>query len=336
MVFTLIGALLFATVILIRPVIIPIILGLVFAYVFRPVFFKINQRFSNKNFSATLTILLFLLIIAIPAFFLLPKLIKQTFESFLFIQGLNFTKIIQTTLPQIFSEDFARAISVNLDSLLSKLLSSFMDQLTRFIVNIPNLILKTFVAFFTFFFVVRDSDKLKKYLGELSPLSGPTEKKLIKEFRSITDAIIYGQVIIALLQGIAIGVGLYLLKGPSPLLLGTAAFFVSIIPILGAWLVWVPSAAYMIFSGNIFLGIIFAIYGFLGVSLIDNFLRPYFLAKKSDLPLAIALIGTIGGIYAFGLIGLVLGPLILAYLMILLDFYKKGKLGELFRTPKSK
>lgn len=332
----LIGTLLFATFFLIKPIIIPILLGLFFAYLFRPLFFRINKKVPKKSLAATLTLILFLLIVAVPILFLLPNLIKQTFASFLFVQGLNFTKMIQNILPQVFSADLARVISMNLDSILSKVLSSFMDQLTRFIVNIPNLILQAFIAIFTFFFAVRDSDKLKKYLSDLSPLTKPTEKKFLKEFRAITDAIIYGQLIIGILQGIAIGIGLFLLGGPSPLLLGAVGVLVSIIPILGAWIVWLPAAIYMMFSGNLIFGIVFAIYGFLGVSLIDNFLRPYFLSKNSNLPISIALIGSIGGLYAFGLVGLVLGPLILAYSLILLEFYKQGKLGELLRTPKSK
>jgi predicted PurR-regulated permease PerM len=88
----------------------------------------------------------------------------------------------------------------------------------------------------------------------------------------------------------------------------------------------------MIISGNVLSGALLLAYGAIFVSSIDNILRPYFLSKRSTLPIAVALIGTIGGFYTFGIIGLVLGPLILAYTLIVVDFYRKGNLKELFEN----
>ena len=156
-------------------------------------------------------------------------------------------------------------------------------------------------------------------------------KKFMEEFREITNTIVYGQFLIGVIQGLALGIGLFILQVPKSLILTFVAIVVSIIPILGSWLVWLPAGIFLITTGSVFKGIVLLIYGGLFVSSIDNILRPYFISKKSHMSIVIALIGVIGGLYAFGIVGLVIGPLILSYVMIIIDFYRQGKLNELFR-----
>jgi predicted PurR-regulated permease PerM len=171
---------------------------------------------------------------------------------------------------------------------------------------------------------------LKEYVAKLSPFSNSTEKKFLKEFRGITDAIIFGQVFIGILQGLLLGAGLYLLGVPNALTLTFVAAILSVIPILGAWLVWFPVGIILLMTGKTFSGIFILLYGAFFVSLIDNFLRPYILSKRSNLHIVLSVIGTIGGLYLFGIVGLILGPLILAYVIIIIEFYQQGKLNELF------
>jgi predicted PurR-regulated permease PerM len=124
--------------------------------------------------------------------------------------------------------------------------------------------------------------------------------------------------------------GLYFLGVPKALTLTVIAAIVSIIPVLGTWLVWFPVGIILLITGNTFSGIFVLLYGAFFVSLIDNLLRPYILSKKSSLHIVLSVIGTIGGLYLFGIVGLILGPLILAYVVIIIEFYKEGKLNELF------
>ena len=115
-------------------------------------------------------------------------------------------------------------------------------------------------------------------------------------------------------------------------MLTLAACVVSILPVLGSWLVWLPVSVVLIMAGNTFSGIFLFLYGALFVSIIDNFLRPYFLSKGSNLSVPLSVIGTIGGLFFFGIAGLVLGPLVLACTLIILELYKQGKLNELFNN----
>ncbi|MBC8435149.1 AI-2E family transporter [archaeon] len=321
-----------AALIVIKPIIIAIIVGLIFAYVFHPLYRRLRKVIKSPNLATIILMVLIITALAIPVWFIAPIFIKQTFETYRYLQQINFAEAIRGVLPQLFSAETAGAMAIHINNFLASFFSSLMSQLTNMISNIPNLILKFVAAVFTFFFATRDASKLKEYLHSLSPFPQKTGEKFLKEFRNITDAIVYGQVAIGLIQGLVLGVGLFLLGAPSPILLTTLAAIFSVVPILGSWLVWLPTGALMIASGKTVTGVILLIYGAVFVSTIDNFLRPYFLSKKSTLPISVALVGTIGGFYTFGLIGLVLGPLILAYSLIVLDFYRKGNLKDLFKN----
>jgi len=91
-----------------------------------------------------------------------------------------------------------------------------------------------------------------------------------------------------------------------------------------------PAGIFLIIAGQTFSGIFMLLYGAIFISTIDNLLRPYFLSRQSNLPVALSVIGTIGGLYFFGIAGLILGPLVLAYALIIIEFYQQGKLKELF------
>jgi predicted PurR-regulated permease PerM len=164
----------------------------------------------------------------------------------------------------------------------------------------------------------------------LSPFSAKTEKIFIERFSNITKAVIYGMFIVGIIQGIVTGIGLYIFKAPQPLLLTMFATLFGIIPIVGPGLVWIPVSIGMIISGKVANGIGLALYGFLIINWIDPLIRPYFVKKRAGMPHIIALVGMLGGGYLFGIIGFVLGPLILGYLSLFLDFYRTKTLHELF------
>jgi len=316
--------------VMLKSIIISIIIGLLLAYLFYPVYQKIYKYTKRENLSAILLIIGIFVVIAVPFWFILPALIKQTFETFLFFQKINFAQILEKILPSLSAETL-RVFAINLNNFIAQLFSSLLNQFSQLIVELPSIILQLVIIFFTFYFAVRDADKLKQYALKLSPFSHSTEEKLLNKFRQITDSIIFGQLLIAIIQGIALGIGLFILGVSKVFILMFITIFVSMIPVLGACFVWLPVGIALLLSGSIFQGIILLLYGALIVSNIDNVLRPYFLSRKSELPIVVGIIGIIGGLYTFGIVGLVLGPLILAYLLIVIDFYQQGKLKELFK-----
>ena len=311
---------------ILKPIIISIIFGLLFAYIFSPVYKKINKRIKGRGLAAFILMLGLTAIIAIPLIYIVPIIVTQTFDTYILLKGVDFTSFFSG----FFEPEFARTIAINIDNFLGQIFSGLLNQFTNLLVNLPSLFLQFAVFLFTFFFAIKDSDKLSNYLCSLSPFSSETEKKLSKELRGITNAIVFGQVLIGIIQGLAVGIGLLLLGVPKAMILTFLAMIVSMVPVLGSWLVWFPVSILLMATGQTFAGIFLLIYGALFVSTIDNILRPYFLSRKSNLPIALGVIGTIGGLYFFGIAGLVLGPLIIAYVLIIIEFYRQGKLKELF------
>jgi len=314
------------TFLIIRPIIIPIIFGLLFSYIFKPVYKKIKTVVKNENLSASLLVIGLITLIALPVIYLVPVIVNQTFDTYVMIQNLNLTEIIGNFIKS----DIASTLAINLDNIIGAIFTSFLVQFKDMLVNLPSLIFQFAVFLFTFYFATKDSEKLQEYITSLSPFSKTTERRFLKEFRGITNAIIFGQVFIGIIQGLALGAGLFFLGVPKVLILTFIAAILSMIPILGSWLVWLPVSIFLLITDQTFAGIFLILYGGLFISSIDNLLRPYILSKQSTLPIALSLIGTIGGLFFFGIIGLVLGPLVIAYTLIIIEFYRQGKLKDLF------
>ncbi len=314
-----------------KGILVAILTGLLLAYITYPIYKRFNRVLSNKNLCAGFMVLIIVVVIATPIIILAPSLIKQTFDTYGYLQSADLVSPLRTLFPNVINDQVYKVLSTNIDSLIGKFFSTLFTGFTNLILNIPDLLLQFAVFIFVFFFSIRDTEKLVTYVTELSPFSMPTEKKFMSEFRSITNAIIYGQVLIGLLQGLALGIGLVVLGVNNALILSLLTIVASIIPVLGSWIVWLPTSLILVATDKTFAGVALFLYGALIVSSIDNIVRPLLISQKSHLSVVLSIVGIIGGMYYFGLAGIVLGPLILAYVMIVIDFYRNGKLDELFR-----
>ena len=311
---------------IIKPIIMPIIFGLLFAYVFGPVYKFLLKIVRNKNIAASLLVLGLILIVIVPIIYFVPVVVSEAFEIYVTIQNLNLTEIIQ----KVIKGDIASTLAINLDSMIGQFFSGFLDQFKSILTNLASLAFQFVVFLFTFYFATRDAKELSAYIRSLSPFSKATEERFLQEFRGITNAIVFGQVLIGVAQGLALGAGLFFLGVPNALTLAFIAGLASIIPVLGSWLVWLPTSIYLLVAGDTFAGLFLLLYGALFVSSIDNLIRPYILSKRSALPVVMSLIGTIGGLFFFGIAGLILGPLVIAYTLIIIEFYRHGKLKDMF------
>ena len=164
------------------------------------------------------------------------------------------------------------------------------------------------------FFLFRDGKAWAEALGQLMPLS---EEQTTQLYRNIADTIIgnvYGIVSVGFIQGTLTGVVMAIVGLPSPLLLGIAAFFASILPVVGAALVWAPAGLYLIFSGAIWKGVFVLVWGAVVISAVDNIVRPWVVSGKVELHPLVLMFVILGGVELFGFLGLFLGPVIVSVL----------------------
>jgi predicted PurR-regulated permease PerM len=311
---------------ILKPILLSIIFGVILAFIFKPVYDWINNRIKSENLSAIIVCVFLLIAIVVPLLFLTPILINQFFKFYFSFQQVDLLSVFKEIFPKISSESFLNILDSVLQSSMKKVVNYLADILT--INNIMDYFLKSFVTFFTFFFVLRDKNKIMDYIRSLLPFSKDIEKKLFKSSRDITYSMIYGQFIIGIIQGIIIGLGLFIFKVPNPIFLTLLAILAGIFPIVGTALIWIPVVIYLLVAGSIFSAFGIIIFGIISSS-IDNFLRPIIVSKRTKINSSIIIIGMIGGLFLFGILGLILGPLILSYLLIFIELYRNKKTSGL-------
>jgi len=321
-----------AAFIIIRPIFISILWGLLLAYIFYPLYKKTLSYVKEKNISALIVCLLILLIIFIPLWFLIPVILKQTFQAYSYLQQANIFEPVRNLFPSFSGSDqISREFVIAINSFITNSASTILNSLGNFLSNILLIIFQFVIVLFVFFFGLRDGEKLISFASKISPLPSKMQKEFLNKFKAITSSVIYGQIIVGIFQGIFTGIGLFIFKSPSPLLFSVLATFVGIIPVIGPWLIWFPISVYLLLSGNTFGGIGLMIYGLLVVSWVDTLIRPIIVSKSSKVSSPIVLIGMVGGLFVFGIIGLIIGPLILSYLTLVLEMYKDKKLRIYFK-----
>jgi predicted PurR-regulated permease PerM len=167
------------------------------------------------------------------------------------------------------------------------------------------------LSVFISFFFYRHGRRMAAHVREIAErFAGPRARRLVKVVGATVKGVIYGMFGTALAQAFVAAIGFWIAGVPQPLLLGFLTFASSFVSV--AALVWVPVALWLFAQGSVLWGVFVAAWGLLLVSSIDNFVRPYLLGKTSDLPMVLGFFGFIGGILAFGFVGLFLGPTLLA------------------------
>ena len=307
---------------ILKSVLISIILSFLLVFIFAPVYDWLNKYVKSPNISAGIILLFLLLIIILPIWFLTPILIEQSLEIFKETSKLDFITPLKSVFPSIFSsEEFAAEIGSIISSFTSKAANSLVNSLANIVLNFPAISLHLVIIFFTFFFVLRDKEIVVNYLKSLLPFSKEVEEKLFEYSKSVTAAVLYGEVVVGVLQGVIMGIGLFIFKIPNALFFSLMSMFLGVLPIVGTAILWVPLAIYLFVEGNSVAAWGIIIFGLLS-SNIDNVLRPVIVSKKTKIHSAIILVSMIGGLFFFGILGFILGPLIISYLLILLEIYR--------------
>ena len=180
-----------------------------------------------------------------------------------------------------------------------------------------------FIAFFTFFFLLRDGKGLCERIRSLLPMDQEHQEHLFQNIVNALLAVIHGALITAMIQGLLAGVAYWFLGVPFAILLGVATAFTALLPIGGSALVWFPTAVYLYFQGPLWSALALFLWGALIVGTIDNVLKPLLIGSRLRIPILFLFFSILGGLRLFGVIGLILGPVLFALLLALLDLYMK-------------
>jgi predicted PurR-regulated permease PerM len=190
-------------------------------------------------------------------------------------------------------------------------------------------IAEVFLALFLAFFFYRDGVAIAAR-GEavLTRLAGTRARRLMDLTGDVTRGVVFGLLGTAIVQGLMTTFGLWLAGVPRPVLLGVVAGVISILPV-GAPLVWIPATLWLFIEGRTYAALFLMAYGAFGISSADNVIRPWLISRGADLPLLLTLLGALGGVFAFGFLGLFLGPVLLAVgFTVLKDWATEGAVHD--------
>ena len=312
--------------IIIRPIFFAIIYGLLFAYILSPLYRFTFKRVKNENIAALIVCLGIFVILAIIFGVILGSIFNQIINIYFAAQKINFANILETLLPlsSKISANLANSIQVS----FSNLLTSYASSIGDIIFNLPNLLLQLVVVFLILFYALRDGNQAFKYLKSLSPMKKDVQTRFFQHFKDITNSVLIGQVVVGIIQGVVAGIGYFIFGVPNALLMTLITMIIGIIPIIGPWLVWIPIDIYLFSIDRTGAGLGLFIYGLVLINWVDTIIRPMIVSRKTQINPAIILIGMIGGLYVFGLLGLIIGPLILAYVILIFELYRKKSYGD--------
>jgi predicted PurR-regulated permease PerM len=303
--------------------------AIILAFIFYPVYGFINKKIKSPNVSAFI-VSFFVILVFILSFWVLVQItVSQIVDFYAYTQTVDMTAPIKAFIVQISNtKEFPVQLSFFIDKGFEQVTSIAVNFSTNIFKNLPILILQAFVAFFVMFYFIRDGKEILSYLKSIMPFKEPFKDKFFIRFKEITNGVIYGMIIVGIIQGLTAGIGYYIFGVQGAFVLTLASVFLSIFPFIGPWLIYIPTGLLMIAHGNP-AGLWLIIYGVVVASQIDNVVRPYFIGKRAKISMALALVGMLGGMELFGVIGLVVGPLIVDYTVMFIEFYKTGKLSEL-------
>jgi predicted PurR-regulated permease PerM len=176
-------------------------------------------------------------------------------------------------------------------------------------------------------------DDFIQAIKRLSPLDPAHNDEILRETETTIKATLWGTVIVAFAQGTLGGIGFLIFGLSQPAFWGTVMIPASVIPVIGSTIIWGPAAVYLLFTGHVMKGIGLILWGGVVVSIIDNVLKPILVKGSSETPSIFILFSILGGLTYFGMIGFILGPLILSFLLSLLRIYQKTILAPPALAP---
>ena len=198
-----------------------------------------------------------------------------------------------------------------------------LEQSTAWFSALTHTVVGLGVALFLLYYLLKDGDALFAWIRELTPLPDEAQDDFYRELDAVMWAVLAGHVLIAIIQGTIAGLGLVATGVPNALFWTVVMVILSLIPLIGSFLVWGPAVLFLVLQGEPFLAVALFAYSTVVVGLSDDYLRPIVVDRYADLNPAVIILGVLGGVYAFGIMGLFYGPVVLGALIATLDVMKE-------------
>ncbi|MCF1708198.1 AI-2E family transporter [Tabrizicola sp. J26] len=323
-----------------------ILWALILAILFRPLYLSLLRRTGQRrNLAAAMSLLACVVIVIVPGAIVLDSMIEESQRLYsragvIEIDIASTIRNLWTHLPDFVIRLFAWVGLTGPDE-FHTLITDFIGQVAQSAADLAvrlgqstvQLAISLGIMLYTLFFLFRDGPALITTFRRASPLSQGHTDKVLAKLASAVRATIKGNVIIAILQGALGGVIFWLLGIQAALLWAALMSLLALLPVVGAALVWVPFAIYLLIAGQTAKGVTLLVFGALVISLVDNLLRPALVGRDLRLPDFVVLVTTVGGIALIGPNGFVIGPMIAALFVAIWSSFAEEKAKGKVSSP---
>jgi predicted PurR-regulated permease PerM len=311
---------------LVEPFLVPLGWAAVFTVCFYPMHARFEERWGRTR-AASLSTAIVTLVLIVPALLIATAFFQEAatavsdlvnaMESGRFVRLERAGRWIETNILGRPPTD----LSTYLREIATRISGTIAEQATAVVKNLAIFIVSFVTMLFAVFFFFRDTRTIVDTIRRLLPFEEERREQILGQAHDLIFATIVSGLIVAAVQGLLGGVAFAVLGLGEPVFWGVMMAFFSLLPIVGAWVIWAPASIWLAITGHLTAGLILAGVGAGVVGLVDNFLRPALLAGRAELNGLLIFVGLLGGVTVFGLLGLVLGPVILATVAILFDAY---------------
>jgi predicted PurR-regulated permease PerM len=332
------------------PFSVPLVWAAVIGIATFPLYERLLQRFRGRDWLAsTVMIVLVILVFVLPMAGLVVLLSGEAADAYKLLeeagvgQGVIMEKLaIHPSVTRWIAraERILRPLGVDVATSLlpaaRQAIGSLLGIATDVAKNILISLLYLVAMLVVLFFIYKDGGRLEREFWEVMPLRDQDKTVLREKLSRVLKAGVVGILGTCLVQGLLGGIGFWIGGLPSPALFGSLMAVASLIPFVGTALIWIPEAIYLLLAGNTAKGIFLLVWGGLVIGSADNIVRPLLIGGKGEMPVSVMALGAIGGFAAFGLIGVVIGPVLLSLFLTLFEFYKAGAFGAPEPVPPSR
>jgi predicted PurR-regulated permease PerM len=303
----------------------------VLVIVFYPIHRRLLARTNRPATSALLSSLLVIFTILVPLTLITLALVNELSNAVDAVHG-NVAGLLD---PQ--TSPLGRAIGwigrfINIEEVrsgeflrerLQSMTGAVAGRALGFVGGVVGAVVQVFFVIFTMYYLFRDGERFVRALPDTLPLRREQSERIFERTRDVIAASLYGVLVIAVIQGLLGGVAFWALGLPSAIVWAVVMTFLSMIPMAGSFLVWVPAAIYLALTGHWVKALILVGWGTLIIGTVDNFLRPKLVGERTKLHELFIFFSVLGGLHVFGVVGIVLGPVVLAITLALLDAFRQ-------------
>ncbi|PSP27805.1 AI-2E family transporter [Halobacteriales archaeon QH_2_65_14] len=312
-----IGLLLILSIAMVMPFLQYFLLAVLLAYLFMPVQRRLETRLS-EGIAAAIIVLGTTVAIVLPLMYVARVTVAEA------ISLLEAIREGEVTLDR--PEERIRELTGTNVDLMSELQSALQDvqvsSLIGVVDTVTHVLIGAGLTTFLLYYFLRDREKFLAWLRETTPLPDDVQDRLREELNQILKAVLLGHVLVALLQGALAGLGLLVTGIPNATLWTVVMTVLSLLPIVGSFLVWGPAVVYLFLTGETLLAASLFLWGAIVVGISDDYLRPIIVDRYAQVNPSVIIIGVLGGIYVLGFMGIFFGPLIIGFLRSVLDVFR--------------